>query len=101
MLRWLSYGCVPWGAALCSDTVRISRQPGLGSGVRLRPNVYVVAEARVAFVQDPCHHGREGSKGCIEFVASMVITLPKVKHDHYKLAEPLGLCFLCPQRLLV
>lgn len=61
----------------------------------------VVETRRLAVVQDPFNHWREGSKGCIEFVASMVITLLMVKYDHYKLAEPFSLCFLCLQRFMI
>lgn len=37
----------------------------------------------VAVVKDPFNHWREGSKGCIQFVACMVITVLKVKYSHY------------------
>lgn len=51
-------------------------------------------------VQDPFNQWRQKDE-FDDFVASMVITLLKVKYDHCKLAEPFSLCFLCPRRYMI
>lgn len=74
----------------------------LACGVCWRPDVCVVAEtSRLSVVQDWFNQCGGGSKGYIEFVAFMAITLLKMKYDHCRLAEPFSLCFLCPQRFMI